>query len=49
VNLDDPKALQELGRRAATAFIETDGLDPEERERHAERRIRGLLRPEHAA
>jgi nitrite reductase/ring-hydroxylating ferredoxin subunit len=49
LNLDDAKALQELGRRAAMVFVETDGLDPDERERCAEGRIRALLQTAHAA
>jgi len=48
VNLDDPDALAEFGRRAAQVFIETDHLPPAERERECERRIRRLLAPETA-
>jgi hypothetical protein len=49
LNLDEAKALQEFGRRAAMVFVETDGLDPDERERYAEGRIRAFLQTEHAA
>jgi nitrite reductase/ring-hydroxylating ferredoxin subunit len=43
--LADMKALADFGRRAATVFIETDGLPPKERERVAAERIHRLLGP----
>jgi hypothetical protein len=41
--LSDPKALADFGRRAAMAYVETDHLDPGERELEVAKRIRGLF------
>jgi phenylpropionate dioxygenase-like ring-hydroxylating dioxygenase large terminal subunit len=43
MNLDDPKALAEFGRRVAAVFIESDGVPPEERDQVAEAKIRRLF------
>ena len=49
VDLDDPKALADFGRRAAEVFVATGELPPPERERECELRIRALLGPEKVA
>jgi hypothetical protein len=41
--LEDPKALAEFGRRAAMAYVETDHLEPKERELEVAKRVRGLF------
>ncbi len=41
--LADAKALADFGRRAALAYVETDHLLPQEREREVAKRIRGLF------
>jgi hypothetical protein len=41
--LSDPKALGELGRRAAIAYVETDHLPPQEREAEVAKRVRALF------
>jgi hypothetical protein len=43
IDLSDPKALYEFGRRAAMVYVETDDLSPAERVSEIGRRVRGLF------